>query len=43
MPLPNLENLGFAFFRAIQSFVKDVEEFLEMIIDKLKETFGELT
>jgi hypothetical protein len=43
MPLPSLENIGIMFVRAVQQFVKDVEEALSYIIQRIRETFEDLT
>jgi hypothetical protein len=42
MPLPGIEQVGVLFVRAVQAFVKQVEEIVQYIIDKVKEKFGGL-
>jgi hypothetical protein len=40
MKVPSLEEAAYMVFKGLQAFVKEIEDALEILINKLKEMFG---
>jgi hypothetical protein len=40
MPLPSMEDFAGQFMKALEAFVKQAQEVIEVLIQKLKEFFG---